>query len=236
MREAYYTAKLYPLMDQVLALVQQGGGDFYLTGGTALSRGYLNHRYSDDLDLFVNALPEFHRQATAVVAALSSTFGVTLGAASESFLRVFLHDKDLTLKLDLVNDIAAHFGEVVRVPFFHRIDSWRNILSNKLCALSRADAKDLADIVCLAGSFPFQWEQIFKEARQKDLWVEPLSVAALLKSFPPDQFQAIRWTKPVAMERIAQALQVLHDDIFFGRPNSLDGEFPNWLKPVDQSE
>ena len=24
---------------------------FYLTGGTAVSRGYLHHRYSDDLDL-----------------------------------------------------------------------------------------------------------------------------------------------------------------------------------------
>jgi hypothetical protein len=27
---------------------------FYLTGGTALSRHYFNHRFSDDLDLFVN--------------------------------------------------------------------------------------------------------------------------------------------------------------------------------------
>jgi hypothetical protein len=27
---------------------------FYLSGGTAASRGYLHHRFSDDLDLFVN--------------------------------------------------------------------------------------------------------------------------------------------------------------------------------------
>lgn len=28
---------------------------FYLTGGTALSRHYFNHRYSDDIVLFVNS-------------------------------------------------------------------------------------------------------------------------------------------------------------------------------------
>lgn len=32
---------------------------FYLTGGTAISRAYFNHRYSDDLDFFVNADENF---------------------------------------------------------------------------------------------------------------------------------------------------------------------------------
>jgi len=36
--------------------------DFYLTGGTVLSRAYLNHRYSDDLDFFVNQNPNFEKQ------------------------------------------------------------------------------------------------------------------------------------------------------------------------------
>lgn len=34
--------------------MKESGTHFYLTGGTALSRYYLNHRYSDDLDLFLN--------------------------------------------------------------------------------------------------------------------------------------------------------------------------------------
>ena len=33
--------------------------DFYLTGGTALSRVYLKHRYSDDLDFFINNSNKF---------------------------------------------------------------------------------------------------------------------------------------------------------------------------------
>jgi hypothetical protein len=66
----FYEESLYPLQDGVLRLIQQSGTDFFLTGGTALSRAYYKHRYSDDLDFFVNnspnfddfvALPLFHR-------------------------------------------------------------------------------------------------------------------------------------------------------------------------------
>jgi len=48
-------------MDRILALVEGSGTDSYLTGGTALSRPYLNHRFSDDLDLFVNASLDFRQ-------------------------------------------------------------------------------------------------------------------------------------------------------------------------------
>ncbi|MCP5106411.1 MAG: nucleotidyl transferase AbiEii/AbiGii toxin family protein, partial [bacterium] len=43
---------LYLFQDRVLALIGQFAPDSYLGGGTALSRFYLNHRYSEDLDFF----------------------------------------------------------------------------------------------------------------------------------------------------------------------------------------
>ena len=52
---------LTPLQKQVLvALFDSGLADreYYLTGGTALSAFYLQHRFSDDLDLFTRK-PEF---------------------------------------------------------------------------------------------------------------------------------------------------------------------------------
>src|SRR4051794_12221622 len=54
MDKAFYFEKLYPLQDQVLAFLTGVDTGFYLTGGTAASRGYLHHRLSDDLDFFVN--------------------------------------------------------------------------------------------------------------------------------------------------------------------------------------
>lgn len=56
---SYYTDTLYPLQDKVLKIIDALGTPFYLTGGTALSRCYLHHRYSDDLDFFVNNEPKF---------------------------------------------------------------------------------------------------------------------------------------------------------------------------------
>ncbi len=49
--KSYYN-RLYAFQDEIMKIIQRQGVDFYLTGGTALSRCYLNHRYSDDLDFF----------------------------------------------------------------------------------------------------------------------------------------------------------------------------------------
>lgn len=50
----YYKESLYPFQDRILKSVESLLLPFYLTGGTALSRFYFKHRFSDDLDLFVN--------------------------------------------------------------------------------------------------------------------------------------------------------------------------------------
>ena len=54
MQDDYYQNILYPLQDKVLETIGKLPVRFYLTAGTALSRAYLHHRYSDDLDFFVN--------------------------------------------------------------------------------------------------------------------------------------------------------------------------------------
>jgi predicted nucleotidyltransferase component of viral defense system len=51
---AFYSNILYPYQDRILHVLRTIDTDFYLTGGTAASRVYLHHRFSDDLDLFVN--------------------------------------------------------------------------------------------------------------------------------------------------------------------------------------
>ncbi|MDP9107339.1 MAG: nucleotidyl transferase AbiEii/AbiGii toxin family protein, partial [Candidatus Eremiobacteraeota bacterium] len=49
---AYFEGTLYPLQDRILEVVATYGDALVLTGGTALARLYLHHRYSDDIDLF----------------------------------------------------------------------------------------------------------------------------------------------------------------------------------------
>ena len=70
MQDGYYQNKVYPFQDKILEMVDGANVDFYLTGGTALSRFYLNHRYSDDLDFFVNNHAAFNEQCKQVLSGL----------------------------------------------------------------------------------------------------------------------------------------------------------------------
>ena len=69
--EKYYTEKLYPLQNGVLSLVKKSKTPFFLTGGTALSRYYFHHRYSDDLDLFVANDPDYPTHVKTLLRSLT---------------------------------------------------------------------------------------------------------------------------------------------------------------------
>ena len=133
----------------------------------------------------------------------------------------YLYARSILFKIDFINDVAFHYGDFQEAPIFPRIDHWRNILSNKLCALSRREPKDMADILFMAKRFPFSWPEIFGEARQKDLWVEPLELSKIIHEFPVDLLETIKWVQPVDLGDCATALKTLYLDIFHGRSNSL---------------
>ena len=194
MQETYYIDKLYPFQDEILKIIEDLNLDFYLTGGTALGRCYLNHRYSDDLDFFVNDNDNFKTECNAAIKALKDRWTCDIAATSGTFARVFLKTGDITLKVDFVNDVPDHFGEIKRFALFHRIDSWRNILSNKLCALSRLEVKDIVDIVFIAKNYAFDWETIVGEARSKDLWIDPIDICKIIDQFPIERLATIKWT------------------------------------------
>jgi hypothetical protein len=42
----------------------------------------------------------------------------------------YKYARETTLKIDFVNDIPSHFGEIQQFALFHRVDSWRNIPVN----------------------------------------------------------------------------------------------------------
>jgi hypothetical protein len=222
MPEAFYSDKLYPFMDRVLSLIRQADTTLYLTGGTALGRHYLHHRYSDDLDLFVNQATDFRDQVKKALEVLrDGGVAFELGTAADTFVRILAREGDTPLKIDFINDVMFHYGDFEEAPFFPRIDHWRNILSNKLCALSRREPKDMADILFMAKRFQFSWPEIFNEARQKDLWVEPLELSKIINEFPVNLLGALKWVQPVDLGACATALKKLHQDIFHGRSNSL---------------
>jgi len=196
----YYEEKLYPLQDGVLNILQQSDTDFFLTGGTALSRAYYNHRYSDDLDFFVNNSETFDDQLDAVLSLLRkngfcwSTENDYTRTEGFTTLKVG-KNSDVLLKLDFVNDSVPHYGEFVKTNLFYRTDSKLNILSNKLSAIFRYAAKDVADIREIAINEKIDWVQAIKDARQKEAGLELIYVSEILTGIPKKEFESIAWVK-----------------------------------------
>ena len=149
MDRSFYVDTLYPLQDHALRTITRTGTGFYLSGGTAASRGYLQHRFSDDLDLFVNDDERFGLWARQLVQALEGIAGCQLKVLDmqERFVRLRLISPDSFLKIELINDVPAHVGEIVTHEFLGRLDSAANIMANKItAAIDRQEPRDLADI------------------------------------------------------------------------------------------
>ncbi|MDR2577470.1 MAG: nucleotidyl transferase AbiEii/AbiGii toxin family protein [Chitinispirillales bacterium] len=197
----HYEVNLYPVQDGVLDIISRSGTDFFLTGGTALSRGYYNHRYSDDLDFFLNRGQTFEEQTDRVLALLREG-GFVWDEPDDFFraehfttLRIRYGDSQTLLKLDFVNDLVPHFGDIRKTELFYRTDSVRNILSNKLSAIYRCSPKDVADIWAIAMRESIDWIRTIREAKEKDAGLETPDICNILKSMPQEKFDTIPWIK-----------------------------------------
>jgi len=232
--EKLYKESLYPFQDGILAIVKRIKAPFYLTGGTAISRHYSPVRYSDDLDLFVNRDSEFSDWSERLYAELEMEsrrgfFSVLADRVMrfEDYVQLFVQQKSpqnqvVLLKIDLVNDVAPHYGSIEWDDALGRVDSWTNILSNKVSALYRIEAKDVIDLWTLAKIKTFNWAEIIREASSKEAGLDPVVLYDLLKSFPRKELSAIKWIGPKPDEDILLGdLNVMASDIFEGQENSL---------------
>lgn len=204
-----YTDELYPLQDKVLALISTLDTKFYLTGGTALSRGYFSHRYSDDLDFFVNRDSTFPQQAEKIIQALQKDFEVNVITKTTDFVSLKINQ---ILKVDMVNDVGFRDGESVVKPFFAQVDNITNILSNKITAIiSRDEPKDVVDIWIIAKNTQVDWPKIYQAANSKAVGIFPPDVAQKLLSLPSELLDQIKWVdsqKPDPIKFIEELNQI----------------------------
>lgn len=230
--ENYYREKLYPFQDGILRLVKKSATPFYLTGGTALSRRWFAHRYSEDLDLFVDSDPRYAAHVDAVFALLKEAEGDGELAVDQARLRrspwhtqLWVTQENsggtVELKIDLVNDTAPRVGSVESDPVLGRTDNWRNILANKMAAVFRYEPKDLADIWVMARNRAFDWREVISEALRKEGGIDPVILHGILRSVPREELARVAWSSPVDLHRMSADLCIIADDILYSRANSL---------------
>ena len=215
--------KLYQLQDKFLSWWLSLHLPFYLTGGTALGRFYLNHRFSDDLDFFTNAKTQDSATIAELNRKMKGRFEVNIQQSlfDDDFTRFFITEDDLFLKIELVNDIEYYAGKPTAYKYGY-IDTPLNILSNKLTALvGRDEPKDIFDIIHLSTSYSFNWMDLFHHAKNKAA-INELDVEQRLISFPVELLVNVKWiNKPIDLIHTRDCLNQIADDFFLGKANSL---------------
>jgi hypothetical protein len=189
---------LYELQDWTLASIRTIDHGLYLTGGTALSRAYCGHRYSEDLDFFANDAPEFELWRDRCLAGLERAsrdagWRLEILLREARFGRAVLHGP-CPLKLEFVNDVPFRVGEPFMHPALGRLDTRENILANKVSSIvDRHAPKDLADIYWLCCREGLSLVHAMKQATGKAAGIFPPFVARALHEVLSHGIPNVAW-------------------------------------------
>ncbi|MEX2589535.1 MAG: nucleotidyl transferase AbiEii/AbiGii toxin family protein [Chitinophagales bacterium] len=197
----------------------------YLTGGTALGRFFLNHRYSDDIDFFANSDQLFKKTVSKIRLILEQNFETNPDKLIlyDDFIRVWVMNSESELKVEFVNDVPYRWGKsIVSSTKKINIDNPGNILSNKIGAVvGRDEPKDVFDVIHLSLNYSFNWAEIFEHTIRKSVVAEQ-DVAMRLNTFPVDLFATQPWLKnSLDIDQMREKLETISDDFLFARDNSL---------------
>lgn len=214
--------RLYILQDKVLEVLNHQLDDYYLTGGTALGRFYLYHRFSDDLDFFTNHNASFTKQVNFIYQLLQKQFDIDTGRTvlTPEYVRIWLKN-ETGLKLEFVNDVEERWGETImwkHIP----VDNPANILSNKITALlSRDEPKDIIDILVISENYSFDWPEVYDHAAKKQLMSESDVVNRLI-TFPPEWLVKSTWIKKMPdQSSFKEKLEIIANDFLLAGENTL---------------
>ena len=216
MNKSLYFDVLYPLQDRVLGILRGLETGFYLSGGTAASRGYLHHRFSDDLDLFVNDERDFGLWADRLIQALEAqgAWKVSLSLREQRFVRLSLTEGEAVLKIEMINDVPSHIGALRNDPILGKIDNPENILANKVTALvDREEPKDLADIWGFCCRLGLPLASAIEGAGSKAAGIFPADVARRLCGATQEDWRLVRWIDPPDPERYVAELVELGEKL-----------------------
>lgn len=206
--------RLYAMQDWVLACIRPVRNGLYLTGGTALSRGYYQHRHSEDLDLFLNDASNFEllrdRCLNALALAASAQgWRLEVILREERFGRAFLHGP-IALKLEFINDVPFRVGQPWHHPVLGLLDTKENILANKISALlDRQEPKDLADVFWLCCRDGLDLLTAIEQAGGKAAGVFPPLVARALADGMEAGMPQVAWQAAPTEEEFRSGIESL---------------------------
>jgi hypothetical protein len=212
---------LSALQWEFLSCFFEDAAPFFLTGGTALSAFYLQHRYSEDLDLFTLDGSAFDRVSLYVAdtAAKLHAEAVSLQTAPLFHRYRITRDADSVI-VDLVKEVVPQVSLEKKRFDGVVVDTLADITANKVCTvISRIEIKDFIDLYFL-GRAVYLLGKYIELAQRKDAGVFQAMLACFLSEFRlskvPDFMIA-----PISLEEVREYFQSS------GRKLAVES-FPRW--------
>lgn len=151
---AYYTESLYPLQDKVFELARLYDQKLYLTGGTALSRFYFQHRLSEDLDFFTTTDDLKLIANDLRLRLIAQGYEVEMEKLDIYFARFYVLHAGATLKVEFVKEFHL-IDPLIQTEHGIYINSLEDIGANKITAFEdRAAIKDIVDLYYITQRLP----------------------------------------------------------------------------------
>ncbi len=153
---------------------------FFLSGGAALVGFYLGHRETLDLDLFT--LEDEIENGFRLVNEAAKTLSASVEAiqTAPDFRRLLVRRGDEAIVVDLIREYVFQISPEKREIGGVRVDSPKEILANKLCALlSRSEIRDLVDVRELENA-GFSLKESLSAAQRKDTGLTAAQLAWVL--------------------------------------------------------
>jgi predicted nucleotidyltransferase component of viral defense system len=150
-----------------------------MTGGTALAAYYLQHRLSEDLDLFTDDESVAARMKRELEAAAGSRgFSAQFARSAPTFLEASVKCGDETVQIHMALDSPYRLESPVDRPDAPlRVESALDLAANKIAALyGRASAKDFVDLYFIHHEI-ITIEELVPEAARKSPGIEPYWLA-----------------------------------------------------------
>lgn len=182
---------------------------FYLTGGTALSAFYLQHRLSNDMDMFTHSV-DIETAAPLFEDALKNAdIEFTKERSSSTFRRYKVGG---SLQVDLVRDVDFRLGSPQLKSAF-MVDSPQNIALNKVLAIyGRLDPKDYVDLYFLKPFLNLDIMKVIGIAKNKDAGIEAFQWAKVILDAESIEILP-RMIKPVSLKELKSFFSGLRREI-----------------------
>lgn len=176
---------------------------FVLTGGTALAAYYLQHRLSEDLDLFTldrEAFEEVSPSARSLAEALDATCDDR--RLSPHLHQAFFSRGNEQVKMDIVLDAGPWFGTPQNLDGV-KVDALENIAANKIVAMfGRATPRDFADLYFILNETDLALDDLLGMAKQKDTGLHEFYLAGWIHQEAPKLQRLPPMIKPLDIETL----------------------------------